>query len=106
MFKILKKKKNQVVENVGMNQNVSENSNSIFPNAKDTLETVKQKWKTITPDEILQKINSRASEGNRDACFFDSYISKELIKELRSQGYSVTVFGPTSKLGPCFMIEW
>ncbi len=102
MFKLFKKKRRSITEN----ENVSINSESIFPGAKDTLETTKQKWKTITPNEILEKIKLESSKGNRKAGFFDCYISDELVRELRSKGYRVEVNPSPSSIGPYFEIYW
>ena len=87
-------------------ENISVKSDSIIPDAKDILEISKQKWKSVTPDELLSKIKLEASNGERKASFFESYISEELVKELHDKGYKVKVSPPTPEMGPCFFIYW
>lgn len=96
MFNLFKKKK----------EKSSINSGSIFPSAKDTVEKTAKNWKTIKPKEILDKINYESSRGNREAKFYDSYISDDLVKELRSQGYRVEVHASPDTIGPYFKVYW
>lgn len=119
MFQLFKKRKDQEVENVEKNENIeknenssvdseniSENSASIFPSANETLEVSKQKWKQVTAEEILEKVNYESSRGNRYAKFFDAYISEELVKELSTKGYTVKVHSSPALIGPYFDISW
>jgi len=93
MFKLFKKNKNQ-------------QSDSIFPKAKSTLETSTSKWEYVTAEKILERIESESSKGRRKASFYNSIISNELVKELRSQGYKVEVNASPISIGPYFDIFW
>lgn len=106
MFKFLKKTKNQVTENVEKNKNISVESNIILPSANDSLEKTRQKWKFITSEEIVKEIKFVLERGNREACFWNSCISDELLKELRDKGYKVEVNADSNIVGPYFKIYW
>lgn len=113
MFKSIKKKKIQEVENVEKNENssvnsenISENPESLFPDAKDTLEISKQKWKQATAEEILEEIKSESLKGSRYVRIYNSYISEELVWQLRGRGYRVEVHPLPGTIGPYFEIYW
>ena len=102
MFKLFKKTKLQDNKNVQK----EENSASIIPNAKVTLEKVSKKWKYVTRKEIIKKINYASSEGKKYVTFYNSYISEELHNELLSLGYKVIVKSPGTYTGPSFEVTW
>ncbi len=101
MFKSLKKKKIQEIENVEKNENISK-----FPNARDILEVSKQKWKQATAEEILEEIKSESLKGNRYVRIYNSYISGELVRDLKGKGYRVEVHPLPGAIGPYFEIYW
>ena len=92
-------------ENVETEKN-SEKVESIIPSAQVTLEATQQKWKQATAEEILKKINSAASQGNRYVTIYSTQISEELVNNLTSQGYKVNIYKESSSIGPYFEIKW
>ena len=87
-------------------ENISENPESLFPDAKDTLEVSKQKWKQATAEEIVEEIKSESLKGSRYVRIYNSYISEELVWQLRGRGYRVEVNPLPGVVGPYFEIYW
>lgn len=94
------------IEKAQQHENLSKKIDSMFPSAKELLETTHEKWKYVTAEEILEKIKYESSKGIRYAKFYKSYISDELVNELRAQGYKVEVVASPVFVGPYFEISW
>ena len=94
MFNFFKKK----------NVEKAERLETIFPTAKDMLKETSEKWPTKSAEEILQEIKKTSSKGDRCAWFFRSCISKRTIKELRQQGYRISL--GTIEDTPYFKVLW
>ena len=72
-----KEVQNQVEKSQGTQiKHQTENSESIFPPAKQALKLTLENWPTISDEEILKKITNKISEGKRELYFFNSNISK------------------------------
>ena len=99
---IFKKKRKPIVKN----EDSSTKSDSIFPTAKSTLEIATSKWEYATAEKILKEIKDESSIGKRRATFYNSLISDELVKELRSLGYRVEVHDSPLSISPYFEIYW
>lgn len=77
---------------------------TIFPSAKNMLEKTATAWPTKSAEEILQGIEKESAKGKRYVYFFRANISKQTVKELRHQGYSIRI--STCDDAPCFKVSW
>lgn len=76
-----------------------------FPTADEMLNKSIKSCPIVTPKEILDKMEMRASGGEREAVFYNSNISEKTYEDLVKKGYDVEIFDPILEIAG-FKISW
>ena len=74
--------------------------------AKEALTISSSKWSNVSNEEIFEKINSVAQNGQRKVYFWNSKITNEQAIKFKKLGYQVEILTSISDNIPYFKLSW